>query len=234
MEKAIAIKNLSSNYGKNLVLENISFEINSEIRCALVGPNGAGKTTLFRSILSLHESFSGDIKFFGKSFDEFRKKIAYVPQRKNVDWTFPINLYDMVMMGANNLTQNIFSRISKKIHKKTEESLISVDLLSMKNNHIDDLSGGQQQRAFVARALAQEAEIYLMDEPFTGLDTYSEKKISEIFGILKKNKKTIFAVHHDKNTLLDYFDWVIFFNKKINYCGPIENCDIKKMFEITF
>jgi manganese/zinc/iron transport system ATP- binding protein len=233
MQKAISIKNLSANYGKNLIFENISFEIPSEIRCGLVGPNGAGKTTLFRSILSLHESYSGEIKFFEKSFDEFRKKIAYVPQRKNVDWTFPINLYDMVMMGANNVIKNIFSKISEQTHKKTINALTSVDLLALKNNHIDNLSGGQQQRAFVARALAQEAEIYLMDEPFTGLDTYSEKKISEIFETLKKNKKTIFAVHHDKNTLLDYFDWVIFFNKKINYCGPIENCDIKKMFEIT-
>lgn len=233
MISALKVTDLNVKIENKKILENLNFEIPQNVRCAIVGPNGAGKTTFLKTILGLNEDFSGEFKFFEKNLKEVKKEVAYVPQRKNVDWSFPITVFDVVKMGTYDFTENFLSE-PNYANINTEKSLKSLNMFEYKNSHINDLSGGQQQRIFVARALAQNANLYIMDEPFTGLDKTSEKTISEIFFKLQNENKTLIAVHHDWNTLEKYFDWVVFLNKKIFYNGPIQNSNLKNLFEETF
>lgn len=233
MKKILKIKNLNVFFENNQILKDLNFEIPENVRCAIVGPNGAGKTTLIRTILGLNNDFYGEIEIFGEDFKKVKSKVAYVPQRKNVDWSFPITVYDVVKMGTYDFTKFILKE-PEYAKSRTDESLKLLNMYEFKNTHINDLSGGQQQRIFVARALAQNSDLYIMDEPFTGLDKVSEKTISEIFFKLQEDKKTLISVHHDWNTLEKYFDWVIFINKKLIYNGPILGSDLKNIFEETF
>lgn len=236
MNKCILkIENLSSSYEDILALDNVSLEIPEGLSCAIVGPNGAGKTTLLKTILGLNEYKSfGNISLFPEKKNFCKRDIAYVPQRKNVDWSFPITVYETVLMGSYDISKSIFSVPSKEAHRKTEKALELMNIKEFSDSHIDSLSGGQQQRVFIARSLAQEADLYIMDEPLTGLDKKTEKIIADTFSFLTKNKKTVIAVHHDWNTLSDYFDWVVFLNKKIFYSGPLKNINVKEYIEKTF
>lgn len=232
---AISVKNLNVFYEKKKILEKVEFDVPVGVKCAIVGPNGAGKTTLIKTLLNLHDEFTGEFNFFEKKEENnLKRKIAYVPQRKNVDWNFPITVKDVVKMGTYDMTKSIFSLETKEILAKTRSSINDVGMNGYENFHINDLSGGQQQRIFVARALAQDPILYIMDEPFTGLDKKSEEAISKIFFKIQSENKTIIAVHHDFNTLKKYFDWIIFLNRKIIFSGKIENCNLDLLFEETF
>jgi manganese/zinc/iron transport system ATP- binding protein len=235
-KNVLSISNLTCGYDEKIILENIKLDIPENVKCAIVGPNGAGKTTLMKCLVNLHDKKNGKILFWNKDFNSIREKIAYVPQRKLVDWSFPITVHEVVKMGAYDISKSWFSKIPYEAEVKTIDALNKMNLYNYSNAHINDLSGGQQQRVFIARALAQNADLYLMDEPLTGLDRTSEKIISQIFNDIKELGKTVIAVHHDWNTVKEYFDWIVLINKNVIYSGSLslsEN-ELKNLLEKTF
>ena len=219
-QKALQIFHLSVNYEKTPILWDINLEIPSGNIVGIIGPNGAGKSTLLKTILGLVQPISGKVEFFGSSLKEMRKRIAYVPQRESVDWDFPITVKELVLMGRYGLL-GTFQRPKKSDYEDAENYLDLVGMRGFENRQISQLSGGQQQRVFIARALLQEADIYFMDEPFSGIDMGSESMIINLLKKLKDQGKTIFVVHHDLNTIEAYFDWLIMLNLRLIACGTV-------------
>jgi len=217
----ILIEDLTVAYDLNPVLWDIDLQIPKGVLLAVIGPNGAGKSTLIKSMVGLLKPISGHILFEGKPYKEMQKKIAYVPQRNSVDWDFPTNVFDVVSMGRYGHL-GWFKKLSKKDRTLCEEALEKVGMLSFKDRQISELSGGQQQRVFLARALVQEADIYLMDEPFQGVDIKTEKAIVGLLKELKNAGKTVIVVHHALETVKSYFDWVTMINLKVIAHGPVQ------------
>ena len=218
MATSIDIKGLSVSYGRKRVLTNIFLEIEDHSVYGVIGPNGAGKSTLFKSILGLIETNSGEIKIFGEDLEEVRKRIAYVPQKDEVDWNFPATVRDIVLMGRYPF-KKIFERMSKLDFKIAENAMNELGIIDLKDRQIGALSGGQQQRVFLARALAQQADIFLLDEPFVGVDMTTEEKIIQILKQLSKQGKTLLVVHHDLSSVENYFDKVILLNQRLIAAG---------------
>ena len=216
----LIVNQLSMRYQYKPVLTDVSFQIPEGKTIAVVGPNGAGKSTLLKGIMGLESTMSGNIKFFGQPLDQKRLAVAYVPQREESDWDFPINVMDVVLMGRHGQLK-FWQRPSAQDILIAEQALEQVSMLDFKNRQINQLSGGQQQRVFLARALAQKASLYLMDEPFAGVDVTTEKAIIELFETLKAQNKTIVCVHHDLNTVSEYFDWVLLINARLIAAGPV-------------
>jgi manganese/zinc/iron transport system ATP- binding protein len=216
---AIEVTQLAVNYDKTPILWDLQFTIPGGTLVGVVGPNGAGKSTLIKTALGIIKPLSGKVSFFGKSIDEQRQHVAYVPQRETVDWDFPITVRQLVLMGRYG-KMGIFRWPRKADYAAVDHYLERVGLSSFADRQISQLSGGQQQRAFIARALAQEAEIYLMDEPFAGVDQATEKIMMDLFRGLIKEGKTILIVHHNLDTVIDYFDWVVLLNMRLVACGP--------------
>ncbi|WP_064607423.1 metal ABC transporter ATP-binding protein [Streptobacillus moniliformis] len=231
--KVIEIKDLVVTYDLEPVLENINLEIKKGDLMALVGPNGAGKSTLIKTILEFIKPVVGNIKVNGKEYRQEKKKIAYVPQRGSVDWDFPTTLFDVVMMGCYGRV-GFLKKIPKEEIEKVNNAIKQVEMLEFKDRQISELSGGQQQRAFLARALVQDAEIYLMDEPFQGVDAVTEKSIIRILKELKNQGKTVIVVHHDLQTVEEYFDSVTFINKSIVTSGSVKDVYTKENIEKTY
>lgn len=220
MENVIEVKNLSVSYYGNEVLHDVSFEFGPGKLVGIVGPNGAGKSTMIKAILELIPRDNGSVKIFGKNMVDSRKKIAYVPQRSNIDWDFPINVIDTVLLGTYPKL-GLFKRPGKKDKALAWECLDRVGMTEFANKQIGELSGGQQQRVFLARALAQEAELFFLDEPFVGIDVASEKTIVGILNELRDEGKTVFVVHHDLSKVKDYFDDLILINRELIESGPV-------------
>lgn len=218
---ALEVENLVVYYDKAPVLWDIDFQVPSRQLVAVVGPNGAGKSTLLKTILGVVKPLSGRILFSGQSYKAWQKKIAYVPQRTSVDWNFPIQVLDVVLMGRYG-KMGLVKWIGKEDRKAAMEALERVGMHSYASKQISELSGGQQQRVFLARAFLQEADVYFMDEPFAGIDMTTEKALVEIFTALKEEGKTLFIVHHDLTTVKNYFDWVILLNGCLIGSGPVE------------
>ena len=223
---AIEIKNLTVAYGENIALENLNLDVETGSLMALVGPNGAGKSTLIKTILKFLKQIIGEIKINGKT-------LAYVPQRNSVDWDFPTTLFDVVEMGCYGRV-GLFKRVSKKEKQKVLKAIEQVDMLDFKDRQISELSGGQQQRAFIARALVQEADIYLMDEPFQGVDSTTEKSIVDILKKLKSEGKTLIVVHHDLQTVPTYFETVTFINKSVIASGKVKEVFTQKNIDMAY
>ena len=223
---AIEIRNLTVAYGENIALENLNLDVEAGSLMALVGPNGAGKSTLIKTILKFLKQITGEIKINGKT-------LAYVPQRNSVDWDFPTTLFDVVEMGCYGRV-GLFKRVNKEEKQKVLKAIEQVGMLDFKDRQISELSGGQQQRAFIARALVQEADIYLMDEPFQGVDSKTEKSIVNILKKLRDEKKTVIVVHHDLQTVKDYFDYVTFINVSVIASGPVEEIFTPENIEKTY
>lgn len=219
MASAVKVESLTFHYGKTPILWEVSFDAPRGHLIGIVGPNGAGKSTLIMSILGLRKPTSGKIEVLGKSFQSVRKRVAYVPQRSSVDWTFPISVLDVVVMGRY-AKLGFLKWVTKNDRKAAEKVLDQVGMLSFANRQISELSGGQQQRVFIARALLQEAELYFMDEPFSGVDMATEKALFELMGQLKVEGKTMIVVHHDLTTVKKTFDWVILLNTCLIESGP--------------
>lgn len=218
---AIQVDDLTVAYDYKPVLWDIDLAVPEGVLMAIVGPNGAGKSTLIKAILGILEPIAGSIRIYGKPYDEQRKLVAYVPQKGSVDWDFPTTALDVVMMGTyGNL--GWIKRPGKKEKKEALEALEKVGMLPFKNRQISQLSGGQQQRVFLARALVQKASVYFMDEPFQGVDATTEIAIINILKELRKEKKTVIVVHHDLQTVPEYFDWVTFLNVKKIATGPVK------------
>lgn len=222
MKPAIKIDDLTVSYHQKPVLWDIDLEVPQGVLMAIVGPNGAGKSTLIKSILGIIPSLAGTVSILGESYASNKKKVAYVPQRGSVDWDFPVKVLDVVMMGTyGNL--GWFKSPGKKEKEASLNALDKVGMLDFKDRQISQLSGGQQQRVFLARALVQNAEIYLMDEPFQGVDATTELAIIELLKTLKKEGKTVVVVHHDLDTVPEYFDWVTLLNVKVLASGEVES-----------
>ena len=223
---AIEIKNLTVAYGENIALEDLNLNIEVGSLMALVGPNGAGKSTLIKTILKFLKQITGEIKINAKT-------LAYVPQRNSVDWDFPTTLFDVVEMGCYGRV-GLFKRVSKEEKQKVLKAIEQVGMLEFKDRQISELSGGQQQRAFIARALVQEADIYLMDEPFQGVDSTTEKSIVEILKQLKAEGKTIIVVHHDLQTVPTYFESVALINKAVIVSGKVSEIFTQENIDVTY
>ncbi|ATV56306.1 metal ABC transporter ATP-binding protein [Fusobacterium pseudoperiodonticum] len=223
---AIEIKNLTVAYGENIALEDLNLNIEVGSLIALVGPNGAGKSTLIKTILKFLKQITGEIKINAKT-------LAYVPQRNSVDWDFPTTLFDVVEMGCYGRV-GLFKRVSKEEKQKVLKAIEQVGMLEFKDRQISELSGGQQQRAFIARALVQEADIYLMDEPFQGVDSTTEKSIVEILKQLKAEGKTIIVVHHDLQTVPTYFESVALINKAVIVSGKVSEVFTQENIDVTY
>ncbi|MFA1733682.1 metal ABC transporter ATP-binding protein [Fusobacterium animalis] len=223
---AIEIKNLTVAYGENIALEDFNLNVEIGSLMALVGPNGAGKSTLIKTILKFLKQITGEIKISKKS-------LAYVPQRNSVDWDFPTTLFDVVEMGCYGRV-GLFKRVNKEEKAKVLKAIEQVGMLEFKDRQISELSGGQQQRAFIARALVQEADIYLMDEPFQGVDSTTEKSIVDILKKLKSDGKTLLVVHHDLQTVPTYFESVTFINKTVIASGKVKEVFTQENIDKTY
>ena len=223
---AIEIRNLTVAYGENIALENLNLDVEAGSLMALVGPNGAGKSTLIKTILKFLKQITGEIKINGKT-------LAYVPQRNSVDWDFPTTLFDVVEMGCYGRV-GFFKRVSKEEKQKVLKAIEQVGMLDFKDRQISELSGGQQQRAFIARALVQEADIYLMDEPFQGVDSTTEKSIVDILKKLKSEGKTLIVVHHDLQTVPTYFETVTFINKSVIASGKVKEVFTQENIDMAY
>ncbi|MBW5445755.1 ATP-binding cassette domain-containing protein [Cohnella sp. CFH 77786] len=217
----LSIEDLSVAYQKKPVLRDITFEAPEGKLIGIVGPNGAGKSTLIKAALGLIPRLSGSVAIYGKPYSEQRKLVGYVPQRESVDWDFPTNALDVVMMGRYGHL-GWFRRPGTAEKKRAMECLEKVGMADFAGRQISQLSGGQQQRIFLARALAQDANLYFMDEPFVGVDAATEKAIVTLLNELKTQGKTVLVVHHDLATVKEYFDWVMLLNERLISFGPAE------------
>ncbi|MFJ7752994.1 metal ABC transporter ATP-binding protein [Peribacillus muralis] len=232
-QAALKVENLTIAYHKKPVVEDVSFQVPEGNLIGIIGPNGAGKSTLIKGILELVPKLSGDITIKGSTYKSMRKSIGYVPQRESVDWDFPTNALDVVMMGRYGHL-GWLKRPGKAERQKAMECLDKVGMVEYANRQISQLSGGQQQRIFLARALAQEADIYFMDEPFVGVDAATEKAIIQLLMELKEKGKTVLVVHHDLSTVKEYFDWTMLLNKKVMKIGPTEEVFIPEYLQETY
>ncbi|WP_449599967.1 metal ABC transporter ATP-binding protein [Paenibacillus sp. Marseille-Q9583] len=216
------IRNLNVDYFGNSALENVNIDIPFGYTIGIIGPNGAGKSTFIKSLLEVIKKRSGTVMVEGKDISEYKRKIAYVPQKNDIDLTFPITVKDTVLTGTYpNL--RIFQRPGKKERQSVEECMAMVDISDLADKQISNLSGGQLQRVFIARALAQKADVFFLDEPFVGIDLVSEKIIVKLLKQLREEGKTILIVHHDLHEVEEYFDKVIILNKKLIAFGDVED-----------
>jgi len=220
-------------YHKQPVVQNVSFTLDEGRLVALIGPNGAGKSTLLKAMLGLVPAIHGEVSVYGQPYASQRKRIGYVPQRESVDWDFPTNALDVVLMGTYGRL-GWFRRPGRQEREIAIESLSKVGMADYANRQISQLSGGQQQRVFLARALAQQADLYLMDEPFAGVDAATEKAIITLLEQLKQQGKTVLVVHHDLSTVEAYFDDVLLLNRELIAAGPVEMVFNTEMLQRTY
>jgi manganese/zinc/iron transport system ATP- binding protein len=216
----LAIRGLTATYGDKPAVMSIDFTVKPGSMTAIVGPNGAGKSTLLKAALGVAPRVSGEVTVFGRPMAGEREHVAYVPQRASVDWDFPATALDVVTMG---LYREIgWLRFAGRRHREQARSCLArVGMEALAGRQIGQLSGGQQQRVFLARALAQDAALYVMDEPFAGVDAATERAIVEVLRDLNRAAKTIVCVHHDLGTVPDYFDEVLLINVRRIAAGPV-------------
>jgi manganese/zinc/iron transport system ATP- binding protein len=219
-DAAMSVSGLTVAYRHEPVLWQVSVQARVGAVTAIVGPNGAGKSTLIKAALGIVPAAAGTVRFFGEPLERARRRIAYVPQRTSVDWDFPTSALDVVTMGRYGRL-GWFRRPGKSDRAAAMASLERVDLADLAGRQISELSGGQQQRVFLARALAQDADLFLMDEPFTGVDAATETAIAAVLRELGGQGKSVVAVHHDLSTVEEYFDDVILLNRTVIEDGPV-------------
>ena len=220
-EITISVKGLSVSYERKRVLTNIFLELEAGNVYGVVGPNGAGKSTLFKAIIGLIDVNNGTVVINGNTIKEVRKNVVYVPQKSDVDWQFPATVYDIVLMGRYP-HKKMFQRMNKTDHDFAHKALEEVGMTQFKNRQIGELSGGQQQRVFLGRALCQQADIFLFDEPFVGVDITTEERIIKILKNLAAQQKTLLVVHHDLTSVKNYFDKVILLNQRLIAVGDTD------------
>ncbi len=232
---AIEIKNVSVSYGNTVALKNASISIPYGTLSGVIGMNGAGKSTLFKVVMGLVKPDSGSVEVCQDPtyLAQKHSHVAYVPQAELVDWDFPVSVYEVVMMGRLGL-QNIFKTPSVEDRRYVNDALDKVNMADFKDRQIGELSGGQKKRVFVARALAQGADILLLDEPFAGLDAVSEKALTELLVTLKEGGKTIILATHELTSLSDTCDYVALVKKTVIAYGPTKEVFTKELVSQTF
>lgn len=222
MVSALKLKNVHVSYYGKTAIQDIDLTVEEGNILGIIGPNGAGKSTLLKALLDLVSIDKGSIEILGGTLKENRKRIAYVPQRSEYDWDFPINVLDAVLIGTYP-TLGIFKRPKKKDREWAYQCLEKVGMEEFHNRQIGELSGGQQQRVFLARALAQKADLFFLDEPFVGIDVSSEETIINLLQELRNDGKTVVVIHHDLSKANDYFDQLLLLNKNVvQYGSPRE------------
>jgi len=232
----VEVEDMTVAYQVKPVLWDIDLKVPKGVLMAIVGPNGAGKSTLIKAMLDLLKPISGNVLFNGAPYNTQRKYIGYVPQRGSVDWDFPTSVQDVVLMGRYGHLGWI-KRPGKEDKAHALDALTKVGMEDFAQRQISQLSGGQQQRVFLARALVQDADIYFMDEPFQGVDAKTERAIIDLLKELRERGKTVIVVHHDLQTVPEYFDWVTLLNTQIIASGPVEDVftedNLKKAYRST-
>ena len=232
-EPTLAINDLTVAYNSKPALWDVDLDVPPGVLMGIVGPNGAGKSTLIKAALSLIPRAAGSVLFFGKPYERVRDRVGYVPQRGSVDWDFPTSVLDVVTMGLYGHVGWI-RRTGRKERELAMEALRQVGMQELAHRQISQLSGGQQQRTFLARALVQDADLYFMDEPFAAVDAVTERAIISILHELRSRGKTVLVVHHDLQTVADYFDSVALLNVSIVAAGPIEEIFTNELIERTY
>jgi manganese/zinc/iron transport system ATP- binding protein len=229
----LEIHDLTVSYDQNPVLWNVDLSLPAGKLVGILGPNGAGKSTLIKAVMGLITPTSGYVKVFDKPMNDVRSRISYVPQRESVDWNFPASVLDVVMMGTYGKL-GLFRRPGKREKDLAMVCLEQVGMSGFVGRQISELSGGQQQRVFIARALAQEADLYLMDEPFAGVDMATETAIFQLLQEMTGSGKTVIVVHHDIHSAMNFFDWVIMLNLHLVASGPKEIVMNEEMLRKTY
>jgi manganese/zinc/iron transport system ATP- binding protein len=229
----IEVHDLTVSYNRKPALWDIDFMIPAGKLVGIIGPNGAGKSTLIKAMMQLIPHDSGYTKLFGLELDAVRNKVAYVPQRGSVDWDFPASVLDVVLMGRYG-TRGVFKRTNAEDKKIALACLEKVGMQQFINRQISQLSGGQQQRVFIARSLAQQADLYFMDEPFAGIDATTEKTIFDLMLSMRSEGKTLLVVHHDLQSAYAYFDWILLLNTQLVAAGPKEEIFVPEYLQKTY
>ena len=227
------VEDVTMAYRESAVLWDIDLDVPTGVRCAIVGPNGAGKSTLLKGVLGLEKPVAGYVRLWGKMIDEVRERIAYVPQRGAVNWDFPTTVFDVVLMGRY-VHIGLMRRPGREDRERARAALAEMQLEKLADRQISELSGGQKQRVFIARALAQESDLYIMDEPLAGVDETTERIVMEKFVALQKARKTVIAVHHDLSTLDMYFDYLVVLNRTIKASGWLKDMDKEAALALAF
>lgn len=229
----LAIHDLTVAYQRKPVLWDVDLDLPEGELIGIIGPNGAGKSTLLKACLDLIPKASGDVRIYGKPYRAQRNLVGYVPQRESVDWDFPVSALDVVTMGLYGKI-GWFRPVLKKHRESALRALDHVGIGHLAHRQISQLSGGQQQRVFLARALAQDAKLYFMDEPFGAVDAATERAIVSLLKELKEQGKTVVVVHHDLSTVAQYFDWVILLNMRVVASGPVAETFTEENLQKTY
>jgi manganese/zinc/iron transport system ATP- binding protein len=229
----LEVHDLTVAYHKKPVLWGVDLSVPKGRLVGIIGPNGAGKSTLIKAIMGLLPFSSGWVKIFGEPYRKNLRRVGYVPQRESVDWDFPVNVMDVVLMGRYGHL-GLVKRPTRRDREIARECLDKVKMLPYANRQISNLSGGQQQRVFLARALAQESDLYLMDEPFSGVDAATESAIITLLHELKDKGKTLLVVHHDLPTARNYFDMLLLLNMRVVAFGPTEAVFTYDLLQTTY
>jgi manganese/zinc/iron transport system ATP- binding protein len=229
----LRVQALTVAYHRRPVLWDVDYEVPEASLVAIVGPNGAGKSTLIKACLGLVPAASGSVEFWGQPYRKARSRVGYVPQRESVDWDFPVSALDVVCMGRYRRIG--WCRPVTKAHRAAAMACLErVGMQDYAKRQISQLSGGQQQRVFLARALAQEADLYFMDEPFAGVDAATERAIVEVLRELQRNGKTVICVHHDLPTVPEYFDHAVLLNMRVVTAGPVREIFTQENLRKTY
>lgn len=229
----ICVSDLTLSYQEKPVLWDVDLDVPPGVLLAIVGPNGAGKSTLLKAVLGLLNPTAGRVQIFGLPVKKAMGRIGYVPQRTAVDWDFPTTVLDVVLMGSYR-DIGWLRRPGRKELARAMDALEKVSMTPFAHRQINQLSGGQQQRVFLARALVQNSDVYLMDEPFQGVDATTERAIVALLKDLRARGKTVVCVHHDLQTVPDYFDWVTLLNVRVIASGPVSQVFTPENLKITF
>jgi len=232
-DSPLAIRGLTVSYGQKPAVFSVDMTVQPGAMTAIIGPNGAGKSTLLKAALGIVKPLSGQVQVYGKSLNEQRGRIAYVPQRASVDWDFPTRVIDVVLMGLYRQL-GLLGRIRGQHKQRATRCLDRVGMRDFADRQIGQLSGGQQQRVFLARALAQDADLYLLDEPFAGVDAATEKAIIGVLKSLREEGKTVVVVHHDLATVTEYFDNVFLINTRKVAEGPVAEAFTADTLQATY
>ncbi len=232
-QQAVEVTDLTVAYQEKPVLWDVDLDVPEGILMAILGPNGAGKSTLIKAILGLVKPAAGKVRIYGEPYREQRRLVGYIPQRGSVDWDFPTNALDVVTMGVYGKLGWV-RRPGRNERELALESLEKVGMADYADRQISQLSGGQQQRVFLARALVQDAQIYFMDEPFAGVDATTERAIVELLRQLRAAGKTMVVVHHDLQTVEEYFDWATFLNVRQIASGPVAEVFTEDILRRTY
>lgn len=229
----LSVRDVTVAYHRKPVLLNVTLDIPAGALVGLVGPNGAGKSTLLKAVVDMVPRISGQVMIFGQPYPYSRGRLAYVPQRESVDWDFPATALDVVLMGTYGRL-GWFRRVGRTEREQALAALAQMEIDHLAKRQISQLSGGQQQRTFLARALVQQADLYLMDEPFAAVDAATEKAIVQLMRGLQKQGKTIIVVHHDLHTVPEYFDHLVLLNQVLVAAGPMEQVFTKDNLQRTY